>query len=94
MRKDKHEELVTFEHEGKRFSAYITGVPDKCQHDDEGEQYVFNDEGKYWKQSEIPDYKKDNEAYMKFMNENEMRGGCVSCSKCGKPYEPDLHEMP
>lgn len=84
MRKDTHEEFIKV----GDFSAFITGVPDTCQHDDDGETLHFNDKGRYWKDSELPD---DHEEKIKFMKDNRINGGCVSCSKCGKPFTPDFN---
>ncbi len=88
MRKDTHEEFIQItDKDGKTSNAFISGVPDKCQHDDDGEAMWFNDEGKYFKESEMP---KDKEEFVKFMDKHDLRGSCVSCSKCGKPFEIDL----
>lgn len=88
MRKDHHEEFIQItDKDGKVSNAFITGVPDKCQHDDDGEEMHFNDAGQYFKESELP---KDMDERIKFMDEHKLNGGCVSCSKCGKPFEIDL----
>jgi hypothetical protein len=90
MRKDTHGEFITGKVDGKPFSAFIDGVPDKCQHDDKGEELSFNDAGEYFKASEIPNHEINYDAWIKFQDEHKIRGGCVSCSKCGKPFEPDM----
>ncbi|MBK7362788.1 MAG: hypothetical protein IPJ01_10870 [Micavibrio sp.] len=88
MRKNHHEEFISFkDKDGNVSNAFITGVPDKCQHDDDGEMMHFNDAGQYFKESELP---KGDKERMEFMDKHDLRGGCVSCSKCGKPFEIDL----
>lgn len=94
MRKDTHSDLISGEIDGKKFTAFIDGIPDKCEHDDNGEVLSFNDAGQYFKESEMPDHKTDYDAWVKFQEDNKINGGCVSCSKCGKPFELDLFNMP
>ena len=88
MRKDTHEEFIVGQIDGEKYSAFVTGVPDKCKHDDAGEIMHFNDNYEYWKESELP---KDEDEKLEFMEKNRINGGCVSCSKCGKPFTPDLY---
>lgn len=89
MRNDTHTVIIS-DKENKTV-AILSGVPDECKHDDDGEGLYFNDEGKYWKESELP---ADQQERHKFMKENKINGGCVSCSKCGKPFTPDFNSMP
>lgn len=89
MRNDTHSVMIT-DGTGKPL-AYTDGVPDKCQHDDNGEWLHFNNDGVYWKESEIPT--EELQRYQ-FAIENKITGGCCSCSKCGKPFTPDFWSMP
>lgn len=92
MRKDTHDEFISIKHkDGSVTNAFMSGVPDKCQHDDDGEEMWFNDAGQYFKKSEMPT---DEKEFIEFMDKHSLRGSCVSCSKCGKPYEIDLFGMP
>lgn len=71
--------------------AFVDGIPDKCDHVWDGDGYVFNDDGEYFKNSEVPDIKlNDGKDLHEFYILHSIRGGCVSCSKCGTPYEPDF----
>lgn len=72
-------------------TAFVDGIPDACDHDDNGPALSFNDRGEYFKDSEMPDYHTDYDAWLKFQQDHDIRGGCVSCSKCGKPYSPPLY---
>lgn len=91
MRNDTHTEIIYGENDGQKIHVILTGVPDECKHDDDGESVYFNDEAKYWEDSELPS---DTEKRCEFMKENNINGGCVSCSKCGKPFTPDINNMP
>ncbi|HMG16747.1 MAG TPA: hypothetical protein VK590_14925 [Saprospiraceae bacterium] len=90
MRNDTHGALII----GDGFSAFVDGIPDKCEHDDNGPVLSFNSEGEYFKDSEMPDYKTNPDGWRKFQDAHKINGGCVSCSKCGKPYTPDFFNMP
>lgn len=91
MRKDHHEEFISFkDKDGNVSNAFITGVPDKCDHDDNGEELSFNAIGQYFKASDMPNPKTNYDAWVKFQEDNKINGGCTSCSKCGKPFEIDL----
>ena len=94
MRKDSHTEVITGVLDGKPFQAILTGVPDDCQHDDDGPALVFNDQGEHWPESDLPDPNTEYAEYEKFYTDHKINGGCVSCSKCGKPFELDLLNMP
>ena len=71
--------------------AFVDGIPDKCQHVWDGETLHFNDEGEYFTDSEVPDNKlnEGRDAY-EFYTLHQISGACASCSKCGKPFEPDI----
>lgn len=90
MKNNKHSAFVSGEINGSKFNAFIDGIPDKCDHDDNGEVLAFNDNGEYFKESEMPDYHTNYNAWLEFQEKHKIRGGCVSCSKCGKPFEPDF----
>jgi hypothetical protein len=70
--------------------AFIDGIPDKCEHQWDGPGLSFNDAGEYFKNSDMPDYHSDPDGWYKFQEDHKIRGGCVSCSKCGKPFEPPM----
>lgn len=88
---DTHGEFWAGEINGERISMFIDGVPDKCQHDSKGEELAFNNNYEYFKKSEMPDYNTDPEAWEKFQRDHKITGGCVSCSKCGKPFSPPMY---
>ena len=67
---------------GENFSAFVTGVKDDCEHDENGGWLSFDNDGNYYKESELTD-----EILPK------ISGGCVSCSKCGKPFTPDFFDF-
>lgn len=77
--------------DGIRVSAFIDGIPDKCEHNWDGETLSFNDAGEFFKDSEMPDHSSDPVGWVKFQEEHKINGGCVSCSKCGKPFYPPLY---
>lgn len=89
---DKHSAFII----GKHFSAFVDGIPDKCQHQWDGKGYHFvsyiNGGGF---DEMIPD---TGQSQQELQNMDEelrkqgkyLSGGCVSCSKCGKPYEPEM----
>ena len=88
MRNDTHTEIIGL---GNGVVAILTGVTDKCQHDDEGPELLFNNDGEYFKRSDVPE---GDKAANEFWLINKISGGCVSCSKCGKPYTPDFNALP
>jgi hypothetical protein len=95
MRKDTHSALLQIKDDkGNVSTAFVSGIPDKCEHDDNGETMQFNDAGEYFKESEIPDHKTNYDEWLAFTTKHRLTGGCVSCSKCGKPFELDLFAMP
>ena len=75
---------------GDRFVAFIDGIPDKCKHDNYGPELWFNNAGEYFRVLSIVPYECDPYGYRQFHEEHSICGGCTSCSKCGKPYTPDL----
>ena len=101
MRKDTHTEFIAFEHEGKKITAFMSGVPDKCQHDDNGGTVHTTRSGKYIFPATYPQWAGYTSrlrdpliiAYQDSIDDPVLESG-VSCSKCGKPWEPDLYNMP
>lgn len=93
MQNNTHAAVLTDE-EGRAI-AFIDGIPDTCEHDDNGEWLHFNSEGEYFKESELPpnELNAGRNRY-KFFVLHAINGGCCSCSKCGKPYTPDFFNMP
>lgn len=79
--------------------AFIDGIPDQCDHDWNGKgchiiSYIGG--GGYDKMIPIIDdhpdefYRMDQELRL---NGKYISGGCVSCSKCGKPFEPPMFDI-
>lgn len=69
-------------------TAIICCAKDNCEHDDNGPELAFDDNGNYY---DVKDRPTDEESYTEWMKEKEICGGCVSCSKCGKPFTPYLY---
>ncbi len=96
---DTHGEFITGEINGQPFSAFIDGVPDKCQHEWNGSGYDIISSIDYVSTEYVaapPDetpeeyYRRDQELRK---NGKYISDGCVSCSKCGKAFEPNLWEI-
>ena len=86
--KGKHCEYLDL---GNGVTSIACGVLDDCDHDSDGEWLLFNDNGEYFKSSDIPGYEKQSAEALDFMNNHHLNGGCSSCSKCGKPFEFDMN---
>lgn len=84
---------------GNGMTAFVDGVPDKCEHEWNGKGYHFvsfirgggmdtliPDTGQ--SQEEMEKLDKDLRKEGKYLS-----GGCVSCSKCGKPFEPPMFDV-
>jgi hypothetical protein len=77
-------------------TAFVDGLPDKCQHDDEGAGYYFIGGDGFDElvpntgqtQDELRTLDLHLRAFGKYIS-----GGCVSCSKCGKPYELPMFDF-
>lgn len=84
----------------ENFSAFIDGVPDKCEHDWTGDEVLYSASGKtiYWhtyrqwasltslvRQTLIYNYHQEID--------DPIVGGCVTCRKCKKEFYPDIHEI-
>jgi hypothetical protein len=78
--------------------AFVDGIPDECNHEWNGQGYYFvsyingggfdefiPDTGQATGELQALDEKLRTEG-------KYLSGGCVSCSKCGKPYEPSMFE--
>ena len=85
----KHCEFIDL---GNAATAIVCGVPDDCDHDDNGEWYIeikFKDteESEWCKQSEFPcfDTGEGKKQMDKWLDEHNATviGGSASCSKCG-----------
>jgi hypothetical protein len=88
-----HSEILT-DQDGRPV-AFIDGIPDQCDHDQDGGWTHFNNDGEYFSDLLSPDPTlNDGKDYYEFMTLHQITGGCASCSKCGKPYTPDFFSMP
>ena len=101
MRKDTHSAFIAGTHEGKPFTAFVDGIPDKCQHDDAGGTVHRTRSGKTiypttFKQWAGYTSKLRDPLIIDHQNsiDDPVLESGVSCSKCGKPWEPDLYNMP
>src|SRR3990172_8381776 len=90
---DTHGEFIELP-DGSR--AFVDGIPDKCEHQWDGAGYHFVSYiGGGGMDSLIPDTNQSHEEMevldKALRNEGKyISGGCVSCSKCGKPFEPPM----
>jgi hypothetical protein len=77
-------------------TAFIDGIPDTCEHDSEGSGYHFvSFIGGGGMDEPILDTGQTHEEIEKMdaelrLNGKYISGGCVSCSKCGKPAMPPM----
>ena len=51
-----HSAFISGEINGSKFTAFVDGIPDKCEHDDNGEILSFNDLGQYFKVATLISY--------------------------------------
>ncbi len=60
--------------------------------DSNGPELAFNSRGEYFDVKDRPEWQTDpdSDGYEKWMEEKNITGGCVSCSKCGKPVSPPM----
>lgn len=95
MSPDAHGVFMEFP-DGSR--AFVDGIPDICQHDSYGSGYHFisftREHGGGFCDM-IPDTGQTQEEMITMdeelrKNGKYLSGGCVSCSKCGKPFTPPL----
>lgn len=79
-------------------TVFIDGIPDSCEHDDVGSGYYFIS---YTKEhggglvDMIPDTGQTQDEMIALDEQlrregKYLSGGCVSCSKCGKPFSPPM----
>lgn len=77
-------------------TAFVDGIPDTCEHDGVGHGYHFvSFIGGGGMDTMIPDTGQSHEEIEKLdeefrKNGKYISGGCVSCSKCGKPFTPPM----
>lgn len=94
MNSNKHEIFIR----GEGFSAFITGVPDKCDHDYNGPAYYITASGKYIDYATHKNWVGYTDAYRQRVVhwyyseiiEDPITGGGVTCSKCNKALGPPL----
>lgn len=78
-------------------TAFVDGIPDKCDHDDKGDVILWTHSGKniYWhtyrQWAHLPTTER---CKLIFKHHDEIddpiQGSCVSCSKCKKPFSPPM----
>lgn len=84
---------------GNGMTAFVDGIPDECEHEWNGKGYHFvSFLGGGGMDSLMPDTGQTQDELMemdeKLRKEGKyLSGGCVSCSKCGKPYEPPMFDI-
>ena len=71
MDTNTHTEIVI----GNGFTAIMSGVPDKCEHQWDGKQYCETSDG---------------EILMEHSDKHNIVGGGVTCSKCEKSFTPPM----
>src|SRR5688500_6193628 len=94
---DHHGEIITGTIDGKPFSAFIDGVPDKCQHQWDGDTIFFTKSGKMitphtflkWAGYTAKMREPLIHAHQEHLGDPILEGA-VSCSKCRKVFQPDL----
>lgn len=97
MRNNKHGAVIKI---GDSL-AFIDGIPDKCQHDDVGSTIHVTASGKtitwktFKKWASYTSQLRDPLiiAHQETINDPVVSAS-VSCSKCGRPWEIDIHSMP
>lgn len=86
---NKHSAILT-DNDGRPV-AFVDGIQDKCEHQWDGELLHFNDAGEYFRDGEIPGIEFDYGRLLhQFYTDHRICGACVSCSKCGKLFEPEI----
>lgn len=102
MRKNTHDAFIAIKDKnGSVMTGFMSGVPDKCRHDDDGGTVHTTRSGKYIYPTTFKQWAGYTSqmrdpliiAYQDSINDPVLESG-VSCSKCGKPWEPDLFNMP
>lgn len=88
---DTHSAILT--DESGRPIAFVDGIPEKCSHEWNGQTLHFNNDGEYFADNAVPDHRlNDGRDAHEFYILHQIVGACASCSKCGKPFEPDIWE--
>ncbi len=67
-------------------TAIICGSPKDHECNDDGPELAFNNNGEYFEVSDRPDWDLNQEGHIKWMEEKNITGGCVSCSICKEPF--------
>lgn len=93
-----HGEIIQGTIEGKPFSAFIDGVPDKCHHVWNGDTIFFTKSGKMITPHTYPKWAGYTAQLREMLvhdhhNETDdpILEAATSCSKCKKVFQPDLH---
>lgn len=83
--------------QGNGFNAFVTGVPDTCQHDWSGDEVHFTQSGKtiYWhtfRQWASFTSKMRNRLIYEHQEEigDPITGGAVTCKHCKKIFHPPM----
>lgn len=84
---------------GNGMTAFVDGIPDKCEHEWNGKGYHFVSFIRGGGSDTIIENTGQTQEELEKLDE-ELRkegkylsGGCVSCSKCGKPFEPPMFDI-
>ncbi len=82
------------------FSAFIDGIPDKCQHDWSGDAVYFTESGKtiYWHTFRAwAGYTEAMRGQLIHEHQDDIgdpvSGSAVTCRKCKKIFSPPLYEI-
>lgn len=82
---------------GEGFSYFADGVPDRCEHNYTGATYFVTLSGKviYWhtyrQWASYTSMMRDPLIFQYQLDQDDPVRECgVTCSKCGKPYHPDM----
>ena len=67
-------------------TAIICGRKPDHECDDNGPELAFNNSGEHFNVSDRPDWDLDQDGYIKWMEDRDITGGCVSCSICNEPF--------
>ena len=90
-----HEEFVSLPGGGH---AFITGVPDECEHDWTGDEYFISQSGKlilwhtYRKWASLISQDRSRKIHKHHMDiDDPIIEGGVTCKKCKKLFKPDIN---
>jgi hypothetical protein len=84
---------------GPDFSMFIDGIPDKCDHDDNGDPVYYSKSGKVimwhtyrqWAHLDTAQRTQLIFDYHSAHIDDPIISGCVACSKCKKPFSPPVY---